>query len=131
MSLMKWTKEEYGTTVAFCDEQHQELFNRVNALITAVSGGERPVIGICLDNLIEYVVKHFKDEEALMEKKGYADLASHRLVHADLVNTCADLQSKFHANEAEIGVDTLTFIKDWLNNHIPVIDRKYGPVLSS
>jgi hemerythrin len=131
MSLMKWTKEAYGTTVAFCDEQHQELFNRVNALNTAVSGGERPAIGNCLDNLIEYVVKHFQDEEALMEKKGYADLASHRVVHADLVNTCVELQTKFHANEAEVGVDTLTFIKDWLDNHIPIIDRKYGPVLSS
>jgi len=131
MTLMKWTQEDYGTSVEICDEQHQELFNRVNALNAAVSGGERSVIGNCLDNLIDYVVKHFQDEEKLMEEKGYADLASHRVVHADLVNTCADLQGKFHANEAEIGADTMAFIKDWLNNHIPIIDRKYGPALSS
>ncbi|MEJ2612618.1 MAG: bacteriohemerythrin [Candidatus Thiodiazotropha sp.] len=128
---MKWTQEDYGTTVKFCDEQHQELFNRVNSLNTAVSGGERSDIGKSLDSLVEYVVKHFQDEEKLMEEKGYEDLANHRVVHAELVNTCTELQGKFHANEAEVGADTMTFIKDWLNNHIPIIDRKYGPVLSS
>jgi hemerythrin len=128
---MKWTQEGYGTTVEVFDKQHQELFNRVNALNDAVSGGERSEIGNCLDNLIDYVVKHFQDEEKQMEEKGYDGLASHRVEHADLVNTCADLQKKFHAKEAEVGADTMTFIKDWLNNHIPVIDRKYGPALSS
>jgi hemerythrin len=131
MTLMKWTQEDYGTSVEFFDEQHQELFNRVNALNSAVSQGERPEIGSCLDSLIEYVVKHFQDEERRMEEKGYVDLAQHKEVHADLVNTCADLQEKFHANEAEVGADTMAFIKDWLDNHIPIIDRKYGPVLSS
>jgi hemerythrin len=131
MTLMKWTKEDYGTTVAIFDEQHQELFDRVNALNSAVSQGERPKIGSCLDSLIDYVVKHFQDEERQMEEKGYADIASHRAEHEKLVNTCADLQGKFHANQAEIGADTMAFIKDWLDNHIPVIDRQYGPVLGS
>jgi hemerythrin len=128
---MNWTEEGYGTTVAACDEQHQELFNRVNALHTAVSDGVRTEIGNRLDKLIEYVVEHFTDEERLMEEKGYEDLASHRKVHAELVNTCTDLQGKFHANEAEVDTGTMTFIKDWLDNHIPIIDRKYGPVLNS
>jgi len=130
MSLMKWTQESYGTTVAICDEQHQELFNRVNALNDAVSGGERPEIGNRLDRLIEYVVEHFQSEESLMEEKGYADLDKHRQIHDELVSTCVDLQGKFHANEAEIETGTLAFIKDWLDHHIPVIDRKYGPALN-
>jgi hemerythrin len=131
MSLMVWTQEGYGTSVAACDQQHQELFNRVNALNNAVGGGERTEVGSRLDSLIDYVVEHFQDEERLMAEKNYEDLENHKVIHADLVNTCVDLQKKFHANEAEVGADTMTFIKDWLDNHIPVIDRKYGPVLSS
>jgi hemerythrin len=131
MSLMKWTEEAYGTNVAICDQQHQELFDRVNALNEAVSGGKRPEIGNSLDKLIDYVVEHFQSEERLMEEKGYEDLDNHRKEHEKLVTTCADIQGKFHANEADIEEGTLTFIKDWLDNHIPVIDRKYGPVLSS
>jgi hemerythrin len=131
MSLMKWTEKDYGTTVAACDAQHQELFNRVNALNDAVSGEERSAIGSALDSLVEYVIEHFQSEEAMMEKKGYADLEAHRKVHAELVDTCADLQGKFHANEAEVGSDTMAFIKDWLDNHIPIVDRQYGPALNS
>ncbi len=131
MSFMIWTEEGYGTTVAACDAQHQELFNRVNALNTAVSDGGRPEIGNRLDRLIEYVVEHFTDEERLMEEKGYEDLPSHRKVHAELVDTCTDLQKKFHANEAEVDSSVMNFIKDWLDNHIPIVDRQYGPVLSS
>ncbi|MEJ2402944.1 MAG: bacteriohemerythrin [Candidatus Thiodiazotropha sp.] len=131
MSFMVWTEEGYGTTVAACDAQHQELFNRVNALNTAVSDGGRPEIGNRLDSLIDYVVEHFTDEERLMEEKGYEDLPNHRKVHADLVNTCTDLQKKFHANEAEVDSSVMKFIKDWLDNHIPIVDRQYGPVLSS
>ena len=131
MSLMNWTQEAYGTNVAVCDQQHQELFNRVNALNAAVSGGNRPEIGTSLDKLIDYVVEHFQDEERLMEEKGYEDLANHQKEHEKLIATCTDIQSKFHANEADIETGTLSFIKDWLDNHIPVIDRKYGPTLSS
>ena len=130
MSLMKWTQEDYGTNVSIADEQHQELFDRVNALNDAVSANNRSEIGSRLDALIDYVVEHFKTEERLMEQRGYAGLDQHRREHDNLVSTCADLQVKFHANEVEIEEGTMAFIKNWLDHHIPVIDRSYGPALS-
>lgn len=131
MALMKWTKEEYGTTVDICDEQHQELFNRLNTLNDAVGGGKRGEIGERLDYLIDFVVEHFKTEERLMEEKSYNGLSKHREEHDNLVSTCADLQKKFHANEAEVEQETMTFLKNWLNQHIPVTDKSYGPALSN
>lgn len=131
MSLMKWTQEDYGTNVDICDNQHQVLFDRVNALNEAVSGGSRKDIGNRLDSLIDFVVEHFQTEERLMEERGYADLDKHRMEHENLVSTCADLQGRFHANEAEVNEGTMTFIKNWLDHHIPVIDRSYGPALSN
>jgi hemerythrin len=127
---MKWTQEDYGTNVRIADEQHQELFNRVNALNDAVSQKNRSDIGIRLDSLIDYVVEHFQTEERLMEQRGYAGLDQHRQEHENLVATCADLQVKFHAKEVEIEEGTMAFIKNWLDHHIPVIDRSYGPALS-
>jgi hemerythrin len=127
---MKWTEEEYGTTVDICDQQHQELFNRINTLNDAVVDGERGAIGSRLDNLIDYVVEHFKTEERMMEEKSFNGLAKHREEHENLVSTCADLQKKFHSNEAEVEEETMVFLKNWLNQHIPVIDRTYGPVLN-
>lgn len=131
MSLMKWTQEDYGTNVDICDQQHQELFNRVNALNDAVSGGNRSDVGDRLDNLIDFIVEHFQTEEGLMEQRGYAGLDEHRKEHDNLVSTCTDLQGRFHANEAEIEAGTMSFIKHWLDHHIPFIDRSYGPALSN
>jgi len=131
MSLMQWTRENYGTNVEICDKQHQELFDRVNALNEAVIEGVRPDIGNRLDYLIDYVVEHFQSEEQLMEERGYPGLDAHRQEHENLVKTCADLQGRFHANEVEIEEGTMAFIKNWLDHHIPVIDRSYGPALSN
>jgi hemerythrin len=131
MPFMTWTREEYGTSIDVCDQQHQELFNRINALNDAVGDGQRVEIGNRLDSLVDYVVEHFKTEERLMEEKSYDGLLKHRKEHDNLVGTCADLQKKFHANEAEIEPETMTFIKNWLNHHIPVIDKSYGPALSA
>lgn len=131
MSLMKWTQENYGTTVDICDQQHMELFDRVNALNDAVVKGNRANIGDRLDHLIDYVVEHFQTEERLMAQRGYAGLEQHRQEHDNLVHTCTDLQGKFHAKEAEIEEGTMAFIKNWLDHHIPIIDRSYGPALSN
>ncbi|MES9834640.1 MAG: bacteriohemerythrin [Candidatus Thiodiazotropha sp. LLP2] len=131
MALMQWIDEKYSTKVDICDNQHKELFNRVNALNDAVSTGARPEVGNRLDSLIDYVVEHFESEERLMEERGYKGLDAHRQEHSQLVQTCADLQKKFHAGEADIEDGTMVFIKNWLDHHIPVIDRSYSSALSN
>ncbi|MCG7949390.1 MAG: bacteriohemerythrin [Candidatus Thiodiazotropha taylori] len=131
MALMQWIDEKYSTKVDVCDTQHKELFNRVNALNDAVSTGARQEIGTTLDNLIDYVVVHFETEERLMEERGYKGLDAHKEEHKQLVQTCADLQKKFHAGEAEIEDGTMVFIKNWLDHHIPVIDKSYSSALSN
>jgi hemerythrin len=81
--------------------------------------------------LTSYVVEHFESEERLMEGHDYEGLDAHRKEHSQLVQTCTDLQSKFHSGNADIKGETISFIKNWLDHHIPVIDRSYGPTLSS
>ncbi|MCU7933322.1 MAG: bacteriohemerythrin [Candidatus Thiodiazotropha sp. (ex Dulcina madagascariensis)] len=131
MTLMQWIDEKYGTNVDVCDNQHKELFDRVNALNDAVTNGDRANIGNRLDNLIDFVVVHFETEERMMEERGYSGLDAHREEHDRLVQTCTDLQDKFHSGETDIEEGTMNFIKSWLDNHIPVIDKSYGPALSN
>ncbi len=131
MSLITWTKEQYGTDVDVCDDQHKRLFDLLNSLHASVPGGDKASIGKALDALIAYVVEHFEDEEKLMRAKDYAAYDAHKAIHDKLIATCADLQKKFHAGEAEINEDTTAFVKDWLDNHIPKLDRAYAPTLNS
>lgn len=131
MALITWTQEAFGTNVAIADEQHQKLFNMLNDLHETAASGDRGAIGKQLDGLIDFVVMHFQTEEKLMQEKGYADFAAHKVEHDKLVATCADLQKKFHAGSADITQETTSFVKDWLCNHIPNVDKHYGPCLNS
>ncbi|XSG86329.1 MAG: bacteriohemerythrin [Methylohalobius sp. ZOD2] len=127
MALITWTAEQFGTQVGIADEQHQTLFDLLNRLDDAVKAGDRATVGTGLDELINFVVEHFKTEEELMQQHGYPNYEAHKAEHDKLVSTCAQLQKQFHAGEAEVTPETTLFVKEWLDHHIPKVDRDYGP----
>lgn len=131
MSLIHWTPEEFGTSVSQHDEEHKHLFGLLNRLHVSVCAGERGSIGKALDGLIAFVAEHFSAEEENMRKVGYPALEQHRHEHDKLVKTCLDLQQKFRAGQADITEETTAFLRDWLKQHIPQVDRQYGPALSA
>ena len=131
MSLIEWTKEKFATNVSAHDAEHQEIFRQVNALGDAVGSGDRASVGKALDALIATVAEHFASEEANFSKYGYPDTETHKQEHDKLVATCLDLQKKFHAGQAEVTGETAGFVVNWLTNHIPNIDKRYGPFLNA
>ena len=131
MSLINWTPEEFGTSVSQHDEEHKHLFGLLNSLHASVAKGERGTIGKALDGLIAFVAEHFSSEEENMRKANYAALDQYRQEHEKLVKTCVNLQQQFRAGQAEITEETTAFLRDWLKQHIPQVDRKYGPTLSA
>lgn len=130
MSLIIWTKEQFATNVGAHDAEHQQIFKEVNELGDAVGSGDRGAVGAALDRLIGTVAAHFAAEEANFSKYGYPAADSHKVEHDKLVATALDLQKKFHAGEAEVTGETAAFVVDWLTNHIPNIDKAYGPFLN-
>lgn len=131
MSLITWTADKFATNVSAHDAEHKDIFNKVNALGDAVGSGDRGAVGKALDALIGTVAEHFASEEANFSKYDYPDTASHKAEHDKLVATCLDLQKKFHAGEAEVTGETAGFVVGWLTDHIPNIDKNYGPFLNS
>ncbi len=127
MALITWTKEGFGINVTEADQQHQTIFDMLNTLDETASGGDRKAVGEQLDAIIGFVAKHFAMEEDLMQKYGYPEYAAHKALHDDLVQTCLGLQKKFHSGEAEVTSETTSFVADWLKNHIPNVDKLYGP----
>ncbi|MBT9523482.1 MAG: hemerythrin family protein [Dechloromonas sp.] len=131
MSLIKWTHEEFATSVEQHDEEHKHLFALLNGLHASVGTGERTSIGRSLDGLIAFVAQHFSAEEENMRKVGYPAIDQHLLEHDKLVKTCINLQQQFHAGHTDITEETTAFLRDWLKQHIPQVDRQYGPALSA
>lgn len=131
MTLITWTKEQYGTNVAVCDDEHKILFAKLNKLYDLATGNAgRSAVGAQLDDLISYVAEHFATEERLMQAKNYSGYAAHKAEHDKLVATCVDLQTKFHKGEADVTAETGAFVKGWLDSHIPQFDMPYEPSLN-
>lgn len=131
MALITWTKEQYGTNVSVCDDEHKILFGKLNKLYDlATEGVSRDVVGAQLDDLIGYVAEHFATEERLMQEKNYGGFAAHKAEHDKLVSVCVDLQSKYRKGEAEVTAETGAFVKSWLDSHIPAFDMPYEPALN-
>jgi hemerythrin-like metal-binding protein len=87
------------------------------------------VLASTLKELVQCTRKHFETEENLMEKNGYADLAAHRQLHAKLVDQVLDFQKRFDSGVVTVSMDLMTFLRDWLLDHIDKVDRSYLPVL--
>ena len=132
MALITWTAAQYGTDVAFADDEHKILFGKLNKLYDlAISGAARSAIGSQLDDLIAYVVGHFAHEEKEMLAKNYAGYDRHKAEHVALIGICGDLQTKFHAGQAEVTEDVGQLVKGWLDSHIPTFDKAYAETLNS
>ncbi|MBV5350520.1 hemerythrin family protein, partial [bacterium] len=77
--------------------------------------------------LAAYTVTHFRDEEALLKKAGYANLEDHKMIHAELLEKVQDLQQKLANNQAVSLVSVIRFLSDWLKDHILRDDMAYKP----
>lgn len=130
MALITWTASQYGTNVAFADDEHQTLFGKLNKLYDLATGGaERSAVGAQLDDLIAYVGEHFAHEEREMKTKSFSGFEKHKAEHDALVGICAGLQTKFHAGEADVTEEVGQMVKGWLDNHIPNFDMAYSEAL--
>jgi len=121
----------FATGVDRYDEAHKVLFKMVNDLHDAMQQKRsKEAIGQILDGLADYTVNHFADEERVFAQTGYPEEAQHKQHHKKLVDQVVVLQGKFHSGETLLTQDVITFLTDWLINHIKGVDKKYGPHLN-
>lgn len=114
------------------DNQHKELFNRLDQLLTSVENGKghNEVIET-LDFLEEYVVEHFDDEEELQKKINYPLFSIQHAQHEEFKNELKKFRKIF---EAEGITDALALniqekLLDWFKNHIINLDKDLGDYL--
>lgn len=125
MKLMEWS-DTLDVGVTSMNHQHQKLLDLMNRLYEGKTNGAPfdSLIPI-LSELKSYTIEHFQEEEKFMESINYSGIASHKIIHQQLL-------SKFGEQENLI-LDTRTFpdsffsfLKVWLSAHIQGIDMKYG-----
>lgn len=131
MPLINWSSN-LSVNVAEMDRQHRKLVDLINELFDAMSSGKgKDVIGKILDGLTEYTKTHFASEERMMQRHNYPELSMQQSEHTKLTRQVMDLQEKNKGGKVSITLETMNFLKDWLQNHILQNDKKYGPYLNS
>lgn len=127
---MLW-KDKYELGVPLIDEQHKELFRRVDAFMqtlrSPVSWEEKvEKVNETLEFMKAYVVTHFQDEEAYQQKIGYPNLAEHKAIHEGMVAYVVEVATQY----AQQGYDERLMqqfggkLLAWLINHVAAEDQQ-------
>ncbi len=128
---IEWS-DEFLVGVDRIDNQHKELFVRVNNLMDAMweGKGKQEVEGF-LTFLGDYVVEHFSEEERYMTKYNYPAYLSHKEIHQKFVSDFVGLKEKFSSGEltSAVAVSVLNDVCDWLRSHVKKMDKQLGAFL--
>lgn len=113
--------------IAQIDDQHKELFARVNALIQASKSphsGER--LADLFGFLDAYVREHFAFEESLQRDVGYGRVAEHKKMHDAFVAKLAAFKERYLAEGSSLSlrIQVNEFVVNWLVHHISREDRE-------
>ena len=129
MALMVWS-DQFSIGIQSVDDQHKKLVEYVNELHDAMmSGKSDDVLGPILNNLIDYTANHFAFEEKLFCEHNYPDTTAHTAEHKALAEKVIAFNEDFKRGDASISLGIMSFLKDWLMNHILKSDKKYSPFL--
>lgn len=96
-------RAEWESGERLIDDGHRRLLDRANDLLdVSLTGCSRERLLERMDELLSEIRTHFSEEESVLARVGYPDLAAHEGLHRDLIRAAADLRAK---SEGE-GVDT-------------------------
>ena len=108
------------------DEQHQIIINLINELYAAfLAGKANETLGKIIEELTEYTVVHFQTEETFFERVNYSHKKEHIEEHSEFVDSIKKFKIKLKKNEVSLSYDIMNFLRDWLQNHILISDKKY------
>lgn len=128
---MEWT-HDLAVGISSIDEQHRELFKRINDLVVAIKEHRcRDEIDGTIRFLEDYARFHFSEEERRMADAGYGGLAEHKTHHAAYLQNIRDLKEQASLPRVsgvsyELSVTANQIVVDWIVEHIMKIDKQFG-----
>lgn len=131
--------EKYMTGIELVDDEHRHLFEIIketNDVINAAYLHDKyDEIMRLLAELKDYTESHFHDEEELMSRINYPHINSQKHAHSafieKLVNINLSELDNIDNNQDEYLNELITFLLQWLSNHILGSDKKIGEYIKS
>lgn len=108
------------------DSDHKILVGLINDLYSAMTKGEaKVIIQDIVAKLVDYARVHFKREEFYMQTINYSEINSHISQHDEFTRRVDSFVEKLDSGISNISIEVITFLRDWLINHILHTDKKF------
>lgn len=122
--LLQWS-DRYSVGIARFDAEHHRLVDMINELWDAIHSNRTQALGPILDKLVTYTITHFSGEEMMMQRHKFPAFAEHKAEHERFAAKAKELQTHFRNGAVDDPQKVLTFLQNWLVNHIMRVDKKY------
>ena len=121
MALIAWD-DKYALGIDMVDKHHRHLFEILNTTYDEFIANAPPEnLGAVLHELINYATYHFYTEERIMSDNSYPGFTEHKSDHDNFVHKIISIQKGFHKGNMSLTLETITFLKSWITQHI--LDR--------
>jgi hemerythrin-like metal-binding protein len=114
------------------DEHHRYLFDLINDLFEVVINkrGVREVSRL-IKATDAYAKVHFRTEEQMMRHYGYEGIHHQEQQHHAFEAKIHEFYEELHVNPLIAQFDVLSYLRDWLIQHIRVEDAKLSSLVSA
>lgn len=116
--VITW-RDGFKVNIPTTDAEHRHLFTLIAAL--NLQSVDRTV-----DELLDYVVTHFSNEQELMEASGYPAYGEHLKLHEDFGAQVAEFLASGEPWSEDRVRDLRRFLNKWLIGHIMTHDLRFG-----
>ncbi len=130
MSVL-WT-QDLAVGVKVIDEQHKEIFRRVDGLLEACKTGKgKDAVEGTLNFMEDYLVQHFIAEENIQLHYAYPGYQLHKKEHEGFIRDVGVLREKFKREGPSLmmAAEISRTLVDWLVKHIKKSDMELGEFL--
>lgn len=129
--------DSYLTGIKRIDEQHKVLVNTLNEANARLAANvTRDLLEQITRDLLSYAIYHFETEESLMQEYDYSGLSAaenerHRQEHRSFSQQVVALREGLRDGHLVTREELLSFLNNWLVNHILHTDKQFGEFLNS
>ncbi len=114
------------------DKQHMKLNELLNNFHDAMKMGKgKEAMGKTFSELLPYTAYRSVPRKTSSQKCGCPASVAHKKEREALTKQAMDLNERFSRGEPIISAETMTFLKNWLHDHILGSDKKFGPFLNA
>ncbi|MDX9845460.1 MAG: bacteriohemerythrin [Tenuifilaceae bacterium] len=123
--LVGWN-DSFRIGISWVDDQHKVLFGLINQLYTTYGKSKsKGQLKKVLDELLDYTIYHFGNEEKVFEQIRYEGTEKHLVQHKKFIDKIKSFREEFNAGDISVALDVVHFLQDWLVTHIQRTDKAY------